>query len=264
MGGSAFGKDRPASRLSTPQFKLLQKYCQDRLAPHFTQVLPLLSFSEKTSHGDVDLICAHVIPFDQKKVKGEDWGVIGDTGEDEGKGAWHPVQGGRRDAAEGKEGEENAKYRAWVVDIVRTLRGREWKRSGVINGFINVGIPISKLEGLPGEALLAEGVLNEVSPSVRIELRLTLPVTSYAEFNPNHLLSHPAAVLPSRHTDTRTAVSPLYPFRPLLRQHSPHARYYPYISSPQTTRLALGFPLQSLSRTQADQVRTHISPLGVL
>lgn len=151
MGGSALG--RPASRLSTPQLESLITHSQTRLAPHFSQTLPLFSFSDKSSHGDLDLVCAHVIPFDPKKVKGEDWGVLSDKGEDKGPGAWHPVQGGKRDAEQGKEGEENARFRAWVVEIVRTMGGTEWKRSGVSNAFLNVGLPVTAVENLPGDVI---------------------------------------------------------------------------------------------------------------
>ena len=71
-------------------------------------------------------------------------------------GVWHPVQGGKRDAEEGKEGEENRRFRAWAIGVVKTLGGTEWKRSGVAGAILNVGIPVSAVDDLP------EGVADEI------------------------------------------------------------------------------------------------------
>lgn len=154
MGGHALS--RAARRLSTPELEHLTRHCLSGLESHiFPVVLPLKALPEKTSHGDLDLICAYDERLDSKKIKGEDWGVFVD-GNDMGVGEHHPVQGvavsptspeGKAEK-DGKEGEENARFRAWVVSVAKAIGGSEWKRSGTNGVVISIGVPCGGVEGI--------------------------------------------------------------------------------------------------------------------
>ena len=154
MGGSALG--RQARRLTTPQLEILTRHCISRLTPTYFSTVKSLKFTrDKDSHGDIDLICGWDEKLDPKLIKGEDWGVIFD-GKDQGVGDHHPVRGPNRtnDTAEKrgerdlKDGEENGKFRKWVVDVVKAIEGDQWKRSGTNGVVISVGIPCRGIEGI--------------------------------------------------------------------------------------------------------------------
>jgi hypothetical protein len=151
MGGAALG--RQAKILTTAHLELLIRHCQTCLAPLFPATRPLLAFQDKETHGDLDLLVAYEVPFDPKKVKGEEFGLLDDEGENLGPAPWHPVQGGTKDKGLGREGPENNEFRDWAVSVVRALKGREWKRSGVRGGLMSVGVPCIQVEGLDHESL---------------------------------------------------------------------------------------------------------------
>ena len=151
MGGAALG--RQVKILTTAHLELLIRHCQTSLASLFPDTRPLLAFAEKETHGDLDLLVAYEVPFHPKAVKGEDFGLLDDEGKNLGPAPWHPVQGGRKDKGLGKEGAENEAFRQWAEGVVRALKGREWKRSGVKAGLISVGVPCLRIEGLDPESL---------------------------------------------------------------------------------------------------------------
>lgn len=74
MGGNAFDKEHPAARLTSDQLLLLSALMQSRLTGCFIKTQHLLFLDSKTSHGDLDLLCAWDAP---------DWATNGKAPEEE-------------------------------------------------------------------------------------------------------------------------------------------------------------------------------------
>ena len=108
MGGKAFSQ--PAQRLDTAQLNALSDNCRNRLSTTFTSVLPLRHFDDKTSHGDLDLVCG--------------WPPAS---------ADHTIRGA--DASDKPSSGDLATFAARVAGLVG---GTVWKRFG---GEINIAIP---------------------------------------------------------------------------------------------------------------------------
>lgn len=174
MGGAALG--RQAQRLTTPQFHRLVEYCIQRLSPSFfPRVVALKPFTDKDSHGDIDLLCSWDEQIDAKKVKGEDWGVIVE-GEDKGVGAHHPIQtlslAKRIEEKEQKDGAENREFRKWVIALAGAIEGTEWKRSGASGAVISIGVPCRVLESVEGHPKDRKDDVRSGKPDYEVFRRL--------------------------------------------------------------------------------------------
>lgn len=62
MGGSAFGADISARRISTPDYHRIIALLTPRLSAYFNRIEHLRFFDDKKTHGDVDILCAWTAP----------------------------------------------------------------------------------------------------------------------------------------------------------------------------------------------------------
>lgn len=113
MGGNTFEKENPAARLTSDQLLKLSTLVQSRIAHHFGRMQHLYFLHSKTSHGDLDLLCAWDAP------------------------AW---------ALEGKATEEDKE--AFASQLAHDVGAVMWKTSGCRVGSLEVhlAVPIEVLD----------------------------------------------------------------------------------------------------------------------
>ncbi|EIW71042.1 hypothetical protein TREMEDRAFT_73167 [Tremella mesenterica DSM 1558] len=151
MGGHAFLT--PGHRLTTLQLQQFTQYCISHLDTIFPQMASLRHFETKTSHGDLDLLCAWSdYPADGKPLTGQEKGGEGMEYEATGKG------GGR--------------YRELCEEVTRRVGAKVWKRGSVA---ISLAVPIRLID-----EVYAKGLewLGDMEPFYQVDLILT-PVYSF-------------------------------------------------------------------------------------
>lgn len=119
MGGKAF--DEPALELTNDQFSKVEQYTHETLKPFFTSIMTNRHFKDKTTHGDIDLICAWEEARIGVFIRGQERGL--------GQDAIDPV-------------DENA-FKAWITRVCQALRGIEWTRTGTEVHILAVRLPFA-------------------------------------------------------------------------------------------------------------------------
>jgi hypothetical protein len=129
MGGKSF--TRPASRLTTPELDKLTLYCQTQLEKFFPRIERLRCITSKTSHGDLDLLCAFGNPDVQIGQS-----QVGHTSADTEIGT---------KAKEGDE-EDRMTYRRFCDDVSAALGANGWVIAYYGYPIIALQVPFKKLD----------------------------------------------------------------------------------------------------------------------
>lgn len=109
MGGKSFSK--PASRLNTSELNKLTSYCQVQLDRLFPRIERLRCIASKSSHGDLDLLCA----FNRPDVKiGQ--AQVGHSSTDHEEAV----------KEEEVEAQKQNKYRSFCDDVAAALGADGW------------------------------------------------------------------------------------------------------------------------------------------